>query len=103
MTTFASPARGGTAGNRHRPRLAELRRPLGVAIIGGLLVSQVLTLYTTPIIYLLLDKLHRRPRDRRAQRRGTAGEGGCPLLSLACLFAGCRPDFKRRSAGWPKP
>lgn len=47
-----------------------LRRPLGITIAGGLLVSQVLTLYTTPVIYLYLDKLNRfivKPRGRRRQ------------------------------------
>jgi multidrug efflux pump len=39
----------------------ELRRPLGITIIGGLLISQILTLYTTPVIYLLIDRLRSRP------------------------------------------
>jgi multidrug efflux pump len=39
---------------------SELRRPLGIAIVGGLIVSQMLTLFTTPVIYLSLDRLRMR-------------------------------------------
>ncbi|HXC16604.1 MAG TPA: MdtB/MuxB family multidrug efflux RND transporter permease subunit [Holophagaceae bacterium] len=46
---------------------AELRRPLGIAIVGGLIFSQVLTLYTTPVIYLAFDRLGRRLAGRAAE------------------------------------
>ena len=46
---------------------AELRRPLGIAIVGGLIFSQVLTLYTTPVIYLAFDRLGRRLAGRIAE------------------------------------
>jgi len=49
---------------------AELRRPLGVTIIGGLLVSQAITLLTTPVVYLYLDRLSRRRRERRRFQDG---------------------------------
>jgi len=64
MTTFAALlgalplAFGGPGG--------ELRMPLGISIVGGLIVSQALTLYTTPVVYIYLDRLRGRFRGRRA-------------------------------------
>jgi multidrug efflux pump len=58
---------------------AELRQPLGIAIVGGLILSQVLTLFTTPVVYLYLDRFSlwaRRVRQRRASLLKPAAEPG---------------------------
>ncbi|MGH8095487.1 MAG: multidrug efflux RND transporter permease subunit [Chthoniobacterales bacterium] len=56
---------------------SELRQPLGIAIVGGLIVSQILTLYTTPVIYLALDRL--RVRKKRVDKAAKGG-GDWPVV-----------------------
>jgi multidrug efflux pump len=73
MTTFAAifgamPLMLGTGTG------SEIRNPLGIAIIGGLVVSQILTLFTTPVIYLYFDRLATRLSSRR-DGRPLAAEG----------------------------
>ncbi len=47
---------------------SELRKPLGIAIVGGLMFSQILTLYTTPVVYLYLDRLRLWAARRRRRQ-----------------------------------
>jgi multidrug efflux pump len=54
----------------------EMRRPLGIAIVGGLIVSQVLTLYTTPVVYLFIQGFVRKERLARRAARRLAAQGG---------------------------
>jgi len=58
---------------------SELRKPLGVAIVGGLIVSQILTLYTTPVIYLALDQLRQRKKKRPSHATGLRPIGWPPI------------------------
>jgi HAE1 family hydrophobic/amphiphilic exporter-1 len=55
---------------------AEFRQPLGWAIVGGLFVSQILTLYTTPVVYFYLDKLNRTFEGESAETSGRESAQG---------------------------
>jgi multidrug efflux pump len=57
---------------------SELRRPLGVAIVGGLILSQILTLFTTPVIYLAFDRLAIRLAGKKAPKARLANDGASP-------------------------
>jgi hydrophobic/amphiphilic exporter-1 (mainly G- bacteria), HAE1 family len=82
MTTFAAIfgtlpiAIGAGAG-------AELRQPLGVAVVGGLCVSQLLTLFITPVIYIYLDRIDRRLKRRLEPQLEEAGEAERPHVAAA--------------------
>jgi multidrug efflux pump subunit AcrB len=65
MTTMAALL-GGLPLALGRGTGSELRRPLGITIVGGLLISQLLTLYTTPVIYLWFDRLGERFGRKKA-------------------------------------
>jgi HAE1 family hydrophobic/amphiphilic exporter-1 len=55
---------------------SEARRPLGIAVVGGLLLSQIITLYITPVVYTYLDPLNRRLERSLARNKKPPGDLG---------------------------
>ena len=77
---------------------SELRRPLGISIVGGLLLSQFLTLYTTPVIYLYLDRIGHWIEERR--NRGRFAQAELPLgTAREAELAGANGDAARNGHG----
>ena len=84
---------------------SELRHPLGISIVGGLLVSQLLTLFTTPVIYIYFDRAGRDLREWRARRRGRpcrprTGAGGMNFVAALHPAAASPPSCWRWGWGW---
>src|SRR6185437_9784033 len=104
------------------------RRPLGIAIVGGLIVSQALTLFTTPVVYLYLDRLrlrisawrraHKPPQwaqrhlyfvvelqvrftpERETSRTPQSSFAFLASFAVNCVFSGLQPDDRLQTAGW---
>src|ERR1700726_2596799 len=89
MMTTAAALLGALPLALERGTGSELRRPMGIAIVGGLLLSQFLTLYTTPVIYLYLDRFGAWLEERR--NRGRVEQGELPLRTTTDVHP--QPEF----------
>ncbi len=60
---------------------SELRRPLGISMVGGLILSQILTLYTTPVIYIYMDRFAKKGKHAGPAAEPVAAEGAAPATT----------------------